>query len=132
MREGDDVDGVRPALVRAFVREVVEKIAVPFDVPVWLIDKLHAESSPSTSVEELRIAHAAEALASGEGADAAFCIEYGDEPGMVRRISCVHSRRTDAVRRVRLARLDWGLGRFRDDDRPGGMDGAAGAVAPEG
>ncbi|WP_165253293.1 hypothetical protein [Paludisphaera soli] len=131
-REGDDADGVTPALVRSYIREVVEKIAVPFEVPVWLIDKFHVENASSASVEELRIAHAAETRAAGEDADAAFCIEYGDELGVLRRISCVHSRRTDSAGRVRLTRLDWDLGRFRDDDRPGGMYGAAGAVAPEG
>jgi len=126
----DDDRFVRPAILR-FITEAIDKVAAPFDIPVWLLQQYSAEGQEAKPTKKLRATNAAEARTVGENANAVFCMGTRDEETKVLRIGCDLCRRTDKAGQSRLIRLDYEWSRFRDVTSQFDVDDAEGVFIPK-
>lgn len=109
----DPLKYLRPYLMD-FVVKAIDKIAVPYDIPVWLLAQYSAEGQEARPTKKMKITNASEVKTLGENCNAAICMGTVDEESKVLQVTLDLCRRSDKAGKSRLAKLDYEMARFRD------------------
>lgn len=126
----DAVKYLRTGLM-TFVVNVIDKIAAPFDIPVWMLGQYGAAGQEASPTKHLRATDAAESKTLLENCNAGFCLGTPDPETRVLRILCEKSRRSDKAGKTRLVKLDYETARFRDVTDLYAADEQAGRFNPK-
>jgi hypothetical protein len=113
---GKDVDRYLRHYAHETPLEAEEKLATPFQCPVWLAQQFNSEANKRSPTAKMSIADASEANTFGE--NLVFCVAFGtlDPKTSALQVHYVKSRRRGVQGRTGIVKLEGDMGRIVSAD----------------